>query len=65
MKKIANIICILIVLIPPTILFSIEAIQMGDPTFLIVSLIVDAVLTAIYYYITNDVESSKWNLRKA
>jgi len=63
MQKKGNIICIIIVLIlciPSTILFGIEAIQSGDLTLFIISSIVDSVLIFIYVYVTKDVIDSKF-----
>jgi len=64
MRKVANIICIILVLISVGIEIGIYVIQLGDPTILIIYLIGSAVLFAIYYYITNDVQNAKWALKK-
>ncbi|MHA1104822.1 MAG: hypothetical protein ACTSPN_03775 [Promethearchaeota archaeon] len=64
MRKIVNNICIILVLVSVAIQIVIYVIQLGNPTILIIYLIGSAVLFAIYYYITNDVQSSKWALKK-
>ena len=54
MRKVANIICIILVLISVGIEIGIYVIQLGDPTILIIYLIGSAVLFAIYYYIKTE-----------
>ena len=64
MRKIVNNLCIILVLISVAIEIGIYTFQLGDPTILIVYLIGSAVIFAIYYYITNDAQNSKWALKK-
>jgi hypothetical protein len=64
MRKVANIICIIFVLISVGIEIGIYVIQLGDPTILIIYLIGSAILFTIYYYITNDAQNVKWALKK-
>ena len=65
MQKITKLTILLVAMIAYTAEIWIFTLEWGNPTILIISIIVEIILFFVYYYITNDIESSKWSLRKS